>query len=184
MPIVYEQADSNTYALFEKVMTSAHNVLVDHKVRLSIMEVRNLNKDGDSLGPSLKKNRTHVPGKVRIVPLRERVNRDVEAEIYIDGEWWDTSVETEKVAIADSLLSYFKIKYDKDGIACLDDLDRVRLRIKEDDFTLFGHLQDITNKNHPTYKTFQALVARVSGICSSEEELDADKKAEQDDALV
>jgi hypothetical protein len=180
MPIVYEIADKNTTDLFNLVMNKAHKVLVDHKVRLSIMEVRSLNKEGDSLGPSLKKNRTHVPGKVRIVPLRERVNRDVEGEVYIDGEWWDGMVEKEKIAVADSLISYLTIKYDADGIACLDDLDRVRLKLKGDDFTLFGHLQDITNKNHPTYQKFQALVETVNGIVRSDEEIDADKKAEQD----
>ena len=182
MPTVYDNAQKATYDLFGRVINQAHKVLVDHKVRLSIMEVRNLNKEGDSLGPSLKKNRVHVPGKVRIVPLRERVNREVEGEVYIDGEWWDSMAEVEQIAVADSLISYFTIKYDADGIACLDDLDRVRLKLKGDDFTISGHLQDITNKNHPTYKTFQELIGRVNGILQSDDEVDANKKAEQDSA--
>lgn len=139
--ITYELADFATIALRDHVMETWHQNLVGEGVKIGILFVRSLDKDGMPNGKfPLKKAGHPAAAQVKVVPLKDRVTKEIDAEIHIDAESWKLVDERTRTALLDHEIEHLELVYDKKTGSILqkDDLDRPKLKCKPDDFFLWG----------------------------------------------
>lgn len=122
MPTTYEAAPKEVHELLKKVMKQYHPLLVKQEVRVGIIFAAN--EDGGAV----KHGGYPCAAKIGIVSLKDRVEKNYEAELLIDHEWWKQSQVKHKEALLDHELSHIEPKFnDKMGTYEKDDLGRPKL---------------------------------------------------------
>jgi hypothetical protein len=87
-------------------------------------------KTGKPLGDALTKNGVKALGITRKIPLKDRALGRADAEIALDGDWWDKAPEREQEALLDHELHHVAVKIDKRGLVT-DDLGRPVLQLRK-----------------------------------------------------
>lgn len=90
-------------------------------------------RDVEGEAPALEEKGQRIFGKVNILPLKDRVKGNGDAELIIDGDEWPDLTNEVKKALVDHLLCSLEVKRDKDGSMKYDDLERPLLRIRPHD---------------------------------------------------
>ena len=90
-------------------------------------------KTGEPIGDALSKNGVKALGICRKIPLKDRAMGRADAEICIDGDWWEEATDEERRALLDHELHHIAIKIDKRGLV-RDDLGRPVLQLRKHDF--------------------------------------------------
>lgn len=88
----------------------------------------NRNDDGELTGPALSKNGVTALGICRVVNLKDRAKGLGDAEIAIDGDWWEKASDEEKDAVIDHELYHIKLT------GKTDDLGRPKIKMRKHDF--------------------------------------------------
>jgi len=106
MSIAYWVAPAEVKNLVADTMTKWHPDLVEAKVKIGILMAANPNSDKPAVS-----HRGHAArATVRIVPLKDRVTKQYDAEILIDADNWQKSRAEHHYALIDHELSHVAIK--------------------------------------------------------------------------
>jgi len=112
-----------------------HQPLIDSGVTVDLVfaYAEKDEKTGEPIGDALSKNGVKALGICRKIPLKDRAMGRADAEISIDGDWWEDSTDEERRALLDHELHHIAVKIDKRGLV-RDDLGRPVLQLRKHDF--------------------------------------------------
>lgn len=95
------------------------------------------NRDGERVGVAIKKDGVRALGIARVTPLKQRAKGCADAEIVLDGDWWQEEASPEQqAALLDHELFHVELKLDRDGGVRTDDLQRPLLKLKPHDWEM------------------------------------------------
>lgn len=138
MPTTYSEAESDVISLMRDVMAMYHQTLVDASVKIAVLMAATDN--GES---AVKHGGYPAYATIKIVSLRDRVTKQVDAEMLIDWNEWKNLRESQKFALIDHELTHIMLaewRYvkEEDGTETIrfkqDDLGRPKLKIRKGDW--------------------------------------------------
>ena len=135
MAATYQKADKATIALLNIVRDKHHPRLVAHDVRVGVLfAVAKVDeKTGEKTGPAIKGYAGAPAGaQVKTVSLKDRVVKEYDVEMLIDGDEWPHLPESVQVALLDHELTHI------DPTGESDDLGRPKIKMREEDFIAWG----------------------------------------------
>lgn len=88
---------------------------------------------GNALNDALTKNGIKALGVTRKIPLKDRALGRADAEIVLDGDWWEKATADEQTALLDHDLHHIAVKTDKSGNIQYDDLGRAQIVLRKHD---------------------------------------------------
>jgi len=101
--------------------------------------------EGNVKGAALTKNGIRVFSIARKIPLKDRALGRGDAEIAIDGDWWNEASEAQQRALLDHELHHLTPKIDKRGLV-RDDLGHPIIVLRKHDFE-FGWFNVIADRH-------------------------------------
>lgn len=126
----------------------SHKPLLEAKVNIEfLMAYAPMDNNGNPKGFAIMKGGFRIMAYARILSLKDRVAGRADAEIVIDGDWWDeNSKETAKqTALLDHELHHLALKL-ADGQFCYDSHGRPKLRMRKHDIEV-GWFKVIAERN-------------------------------------
>lgn len=86
-------------------------------------------------GPAVRHGGYPALATVRVVPLRDRLRKDCDAEVTIDEDKWGGLTQAQQAALLDHEVSHLRLVLDrKTGEVRRDDLGRPRLKTVKADY--------------------------------------------------
>jgi hypothetical protein len=99
----------------------------------------------EPVGNALSKNGVRALGLCRKIALKDRALGRADAEISIDGQWWEDATDAERRALLDHELHHIAVKTDKRGLV-RDDLGRPVIQLRKHDYE-FGWFKVIAARH-------------------------------------
>lgn len=84
-------------------------------------------------GNALSKGGVKALGLCRKIPLKDRAMGRADAEIALDGQWWESATREEQRALLDHELHHIAVRMDKRGLV-RDDLGRPVIQLRKHDY--------------------------------------------------
>jgi hypothetical protein len=133
--IVYDVAPQEAHDLLLEARTKWHPEL--EKVRIGMIVASSRNKDGSINGnPPIKAYGGHAcAAQVKLVPAKDRIHKNLDAEIMIDGDSWPTWSAATKLATIDHELEHIVVTNAED-----DEADHPKLKLRPDAWASWGLL--------------------------------------------
>lgn len=123
MPTTYEAAPQEVKDMLADVMKRYHPKLAEVGARVGVIIARNYE------GVPVKHGGYPAAANIKVVSLKDRVEKQYEAEMLIDGHWWDESRKEHRVALLDHELSHIEpVEDEEEGGWKMDDLGRPKLK--------------------------------------------------------
>jgi hypothetical protein len=138
----FKKCDESVREMADELIKQFHQHLLDNKVKLDFVFAYG-DKDentGELIGNALTKNGCKALGVTRKLPLKDRAMGRGDAEIALDGDWWDGSTDAERRALLDHELNHIATR------GQTDDLQRPMLRLRAHDFE-FGWFKVIAERH-------------------------------------
>lgn len=136
MATIFERCDKTIHALAQSLLEKfpSHGPLWIGKVKIDLVFARAERDDNGNLkGCALKKNGLRAYGIARKLPLKDRVMGRGDAEIVLDGDWWETATPEQQAALLDHELHHISLKADKHGNIQFDDIGRPQILLRKHD---------------------------------------------------
>jgi hypothetical protein len=115
----------------------SHKPILDAKVRIDyLFAFPDKDQDGNFQGDAIRNQGVRALGLTRKLGTKDRAAGRGDAEVLIDGEWWEEASEEEKAALLDHELHHIDVRVDEDGHAIRDNLERPALRMRSHDRTM------------------------------------------------
>lgn len=113
---------------------ASHKPLLDANVTVDLVfAFGERDEDGNLLTNALNKNGIPALGITRKISLKDRALGRADAEIALDGDWWQQkSSEEQQAALLDHELHHIACKMKK-GQFCYDNLGRPELKLRKHD---------------------------------------------------
>jgi hypothetical protein len=146
MPI-YHKCGQSVRDLANDVLCQfdTHRPLLDCKLSIDLVfAYAKADKDGVKQGPAITKNGVPALGVTRVVSLKDRALGRGDAEVCLDGDWWNTASEEQQKALLDHELHHISVKIDKRGLV-RDDLGRPVLQMRKHDYE-FGWFKVVAER--------------------------------------
>jgi hypothetical protein len=106
-----------------------HKLLKDEGVQLGVLMAIN----GD--GPAVKHGGYPAMATIRVVPLKDRVTKEYDAELLIDEKEWNQLKPEHRLALCDHELTHLELATEKEsGEVKRDDLGRPKLKTRKGDW--------------------------------------------------
>ncbi len=138
--VTYEKADEKVIEMINRVADMYHQNLKGNEVKfLAIMAYAPLDEEGNRKRPAITKSGNACSAFIRVLPLKERLVKEADAEITIDGDVWEEYPEATRIAVIDHELSHLNVKLDKNGDLKRDALRRPMLKTIRDDIVYWGN---------------------------------------------
>jgi hypothetical protein len=137
MALIYELAGQDVTDLAQIVMDRYHVELSAAGVKLGILMVRAVDKDGNISGkPPLKGLGGKATGaQMGNVKLKDRLTKHFDVEIVIDAEGWKQYSEAAKIALLDHEMTHILLTGEQ------DDLGRPQTKMREDTWVAWGFFE-------------------------------------------
>lgn len=135
MPTTYHQpAEESDYCtVLENAIAKHHPLLKKHGVTVDLLEARpEYDDNGQPKAAALKLGGYPCTAVVRIVNQADRAKGLADAEIKIDGHWWDSADYEEKMALLDHELTHLQLVMDGDHVK-RDGSERPKLKTRKHD---------------------------------------------------
>lgn len=158
--VTYEEVDQNTIDLLNEIKAKEHTDLPED-IRIGMLFAFDVDREGNiTEKPPIKNQGYPASAKIQIVKLKDRFTKNLDVEILIDGEFWKYADEPTKRAILDHELEHLEFTGDR------DDLDRPKLKLKKDDFCVWGFTSIIKRHGEAAQelKCFNALRDKILQI--------------------
>lgn len=127
-PEVKEMAE----AVLEEFLT--YKELVEAKVKIDFLfAYAEVGEDGESKGDAITKHGIRALGIIRKIGIKDRVMGRGDAEVLLDGDWWEQASVGKRRALLDHELHHLEVVKDEDGVVIRDDLKRPKLRLRKHD---------------------------------------------------
>ena len=111
-----------------------HKPLIDAKVRVDfLLALAERDEDNQPVQPAIMVRGHQALGKCSIVGYKDRAKGQGDAEIMLDGDWWDGASTEEQRAVLDHELHHIMVPM-RNGAWKTDDLGRPKLKLREHDF--------------------------------------------------
>ena len=148
------------------VVEMANGLLVEYETHKPILDARvkidfvfafsDKDEGGNPINNALSKNGRKALGITRKIPLKDRVLGRGDAEIALDGDWWEEAPEKQQAALLDHELHHIALKIDKRGVV-RDDLGRPLIQLRKHDYE-FGWFNVIAERHgqHSLERIFAA----------------------------
>lgn len=137
----YQKANSAVEDMAQTLLAryEDHQALIAAKVKIDFVFAYGDKdeKTGETIGPALTKNGVPALGVTRKLNLKERVMGRGDAEIALDGDWWeDVTNSTEaRLAVLDHELHHIEVREDNRGFMT-DDHGRPLLKLRQHDYEM------------------------------------------------
>lgn len=129
MASVYQLAEQDIRQVVDEAMDTWHQRLRDVKVRLAVLVAQNLD------GPAVRHNGYPALGTIRVVSAKDRITKDVDAELLIDEREWNGMKPAHRLAFCDHELTHLVVvRNRKTGEVKYDDRGRPKLRCRKGDW--------------------------------------------------
>lgn len=135
MGTTYRDAEPDTLNVVARAMRQWHQNLTEAGVRVGVLMAENAE------GDAIKSGGYAVLACIKVVSLKDRVSKEYDAELLIDGAVWDGLREEQQLSLADHELSHIDLRplppkqlaalrHDDPGAPWwqLDDLGRPKLK--------------------------------------------------------
>jgi hypothetical protein len=106
---IYVKTDESIMTLVNHVMQQWHSDLAKARVRVGVLFALSARESQ----PALKENGHAVDGTIKIVPLKDRVTKDFDVEMLLDGDEWGANKQEHRLAIIDHLLMRLEVRKPK-----------------------------------------------------------------------
>lgn len=111
-----------------------HKPLVQLEVKIDfVFAFADTNEAGVEVNNALSKNGIKALGITRKISLKDRVLGRGDAEIALDGGWWQKASGDEQAALLDHELHHISVKSDKNGNVKYDDIGRPEIQLRKHD---------------------------------------------------
>jgi hypothetical protein len=125
----------------------SHQPVLDAHVRIDfVFAYGDVDDNGNRTSDALTKNGVKCLGICRKMPLKDRAMGRGDAEISLDGDWWNEASEDERKALLDHELHHVAVKVTKSGAPILDDLNRPKLWMRPHDVD-FGWFKIVAERH-------------------------------------
>ena len=139
-----------------------HKPLLDAKVRVDFMfAMPDLGEDGQPLNDAIPFRGQKALGLTRILGLKERAKGNGDAEVLLDGWWWNDASEAEQRALLDHELHHIAVKIDKRGLK-RDDLGRPVLQLRKHSVQ-FGWFKEVAER-HGVHSQERLQARQIMGL--------------------
>src|SRR5438067_1054915 len=129
MGITYQQCPRTVDDIVSRIIAEHHKDLEEAAVTVGCLFAHaDLNKDGEPMQPAVKLHGWPCAAVVRITPYKKRVQGITDAEITIDGSWWEKATSEEIDALLDHELYHLIVKRDEKGVIQEDPHGRPKLK--------------------------------------------------------
>lgn len=109
MGSIYFQADKGVYDLAYRTIEKWHGELRKADIRIGILFALSTKEDQ----PAIRQSGYPVDGMIKIVPLKDRITKNFDVEIILDGQEWRNRTEAYSTALIDHLLCRIELKKPK-----------------------------------------------------------------------
>lgn len=106
---IFFPADDSVMALVQKVMKDNHEDLVKARVDIGVTFALSSKEEQ----PALKEHGAQSFGYMKIVPPKDRVRKNIDVELWLDGDEWGTDSDLTRYAKIDHLLQRIEVKKPK-----------------------------------------------------------------------
>lgn len=138
--VEYEIAGDDVINLIAKVMDEYHATLKRYDVKvLTLMAFAPRDEEDNIKRPAIRKNGVACAACIRVLSLKERLLKQCDAEMTIDGDTWEDLDEPKRIAVIDHELSHLDTVLDKNGEVKKDSLRRPKLRLIHDNIVYWGN---------------------------------------------
>lgn len=145
----FKRADESVNKMAATLLNEfeTHTMLLTAKAKIDFVFAFGDREDETNrlLGPALKKNGLVALGIARKIPLKDRALGRGDAEISLDGDWWEEASADERRALLDHELHHITVKVDDRGIVT-DDLQRPVIQLRKHDYE-FGFFNVIAQRH-------------------------------------
>lgn len=116
----------------------SHHPLLEAGVTIDLLFARAEidDKSGEPTGCALKHQGVRALGIARKISLKDRAAGRADAEIAIDGDWWESAGHEEREALLDHELYHLSVRLNDKEIPIRDDLGRPKLVIRKHDIQI------------------------------------------------
>lgn len=132
----YEKCPADVRELAESILGEfdSHAPIVAHKVKIDFLFARaSVDEGGDPKGFAIVHHGIRTYGLTRKIPTKERAMGRGDAEVMLDGDWWEDATEAQKRALLDHEMHHIEVDLDEDGGLKRDDLKRPKLKLRKHD---------------------------------------------------
>ena len=159
---VFQQATEEIQTRVRIVMGRFHDRLMEPVIPIGVtvetlMVYGPRNKDGQQTGPAIKVNGRDALACIRVTSLEERVSGRADAVMWIDGDNWKDLPVSKHNALIDHELTHLELAlHPRTGEIQLDDVGRVKLRLRPHDFQV-GWFDEVAERHgNESFEVLQA----------------------------
>ena len=130
----YTKCPAEVRELAETILNefATYKPVLEAKVKIDFMfAYAEVGEDGESKGHALTKHGIRALGITRKLGIKDRVMGRGDAEVVLDGDWWDNETPLRKKALLDHELHHIEVRTDADGVVLRDDLKRPKLKLRK-----------------------------------------------------
>lgn len=153
MATTYWKGDSEVMAYLHKVMTMWHQDLKKADVQLGVLMCVS-NKEET---PAIKHGGYPALATIKVVPLKDRISKNYDAELMIDAGFWNSASEERRLALLDHELCHLRLKEPKanqenvkqvgDLSILLDDIGRPVIKTVSADWNVGDGFEEVVKRH-------------------------------------
>jgi hypothetical protein len=132
----YIKAPSEVKEMAESILNefATYKDILEARVRIDfMMAYADKNEAGESHGFALTKHGIRALGITRKIGIKDRVMGRGDAEVILDGDWWDEETPARRRALLDHELHHIQVALDDKNEVIRDDLKRPKLKLRKHD---------------------------------------------------
>ena len=132
----FERCDKSIETLAKELIEKydSNKPLAICKVKIDyVFAYADLDEKDRPVNDALTKNGVRVLGIARKISLKDRALGRGDAEIALDGDWWQKATDEQQAALLDHELNHIAVKSDKNGNVQFDDLGRPQIKLRKHD---------------------------------------------------
>lgn len=134
----YQKCPAAVYKVMNELVADfeGHNSIAEASVKIDLLFAYG-DRDPDTqelVSDAIKHDGVKALGKARKLSLKDRAAGRGDAEILLDGDFWDSASEDERRAVLDHELYHIRVKTTRSGTPQYDDLRRPLLVLRKHDF--------------------------------------------------
>ena len=170
MPTTYEMAEELTMELLDRAVDLYHSELKRYEVRIGvIMAFGEEDKDGELKRPIMNQGQP-CAAKVKVVSVKDKLTKNIDVEILLDGFYWQELDDERKIAIFDHELEHLQLKVNSDGEVEKDNAGKPKIKISHDDIIFWGFsaIAERHGVNSQEYLCFQQLKLKYGNLLDPE----------------
>jgi hypothetical protein len=158
----FKPCEQDVHAMLQKLIHAReiYQPIIDSKCKIDLVFARaSLDDEGRPRDIPLKCRGIRCYGVCRKIGPKERAKGFGDAEIVLDGDWWDSVSEKEALAVLEHELMHVQVLTNQDGSPKTDDSGRPKIKMRAHSYEV-GHFIEIAEwhgKHSIEYKQMHAI---------------------------